>query len=70
LQQNETVNLCRDELAALDDEELSVGHKAENSVRDLHTLSDMLLSKFKQITCVDWLPASTSAYCSTEVLKY
>jgi hypothetical protein len=66
LQQNETFNLFQNEFKIFENDDLTVGNKAENNVKDLHTLSDLQYSKQKEITCVDWIPGSTSyifAFC-------
>ena len=41
LQQNETVNVFRNEFAVFEHDDLTIGNKAENNVKDLYTLSDL-----------------------------
>jgi hypothetical protein len=61
LQQNETFNLFKNEFAIFDEDDMTVGNRAENNVKDLYTLSDMRHSKARSLSCIDWLPGSTTS---------
>lgn len=56
LQQNETINIFKDEFNIFEEDDLSLGNRTENNIKDLHTLSDMHHTKYKIISCIDWLP--------------
>lgn len=56
LQHNETLDLQRDEVAELGDEEVSFGDEAEAGLKELRSFTDLRYSKGHRLTALDWHP--------------
>jgi WD40 repeat protein len=56
LQSNETVNLFKDEFKELGDEDIDIGNKNGNSIKELRSFADLKYSKNKVLPCVDFHP--------------
>jgi len=56
LQQNETLDLFKDEFKDLGEEDLALGNKSENNIKELKTFTDLEYSKNKALPAVDWHP--------------
>jgi WD40 repeat protein len=57
LQDNETLDLFKDEFAEFEDEEASLGNRAENNLKETHSFQDLIHSKNKTISGVQWHPS-------------
>eukprot|EP00163_Fabomonas_tropica_P007615 TRINITY_DN17322_c0_g1_i1.p1 TRINITY_DN17322_c0_g1~~TRINITY_DN17322_c0_g1_i1.p1 ORF type:complete len:1010 (-),score=296.65 TRINITY_DN17322_c0_g1_i1:345-3374(-) len=56
LEQNETVNVFRDDFIELGDEESAIGSKAANVMKEYSSFADLVYCKDKYIACIDWQP--------------
>lgn len=56
LRDNEVSDIFRDEFDGFEDEEASVGNRAESNLKELHSFTDMNYSKNHKITAVEWHP--------------
>lgn len=56
LQQNEIVDLFRDDYKLLGDEDVAVGQGAHTVLQEFQSFTDLRHSKDKSISCVDWHP--------------
>ena len=56
LQNNEILDVFKDEFVQFDDDDLALGNRAENNIKELHSFTDLKYSKTKDITMVDWHP--------------
>lgn len=72
LQQNETVDIFRDEFSALGDDDVSLGNKSEHVMKELRTFTDLEYSKNRSLSCVDWHPRNKQvvAVTCTENLSF
>ncbi|KAI5058000.1 hypothetical protein GOP47_0028015 [Adiantum capillus-veneris] len=67
LQQNEAVDLFEDDFANLAEEEDHPGHKAITNIMEYQSFSDLLYSKGKMVSSIDWMPGKhgvLAAACS------
>lgn len=56
LQQNETINIFSDEFEKLTDEEVMIGNKVENLMKEFQSFTDFEFSNEKSISAIDWKP--------------
>lgn len=56
LKSNETVDLFQDEFEQFADEEMFLGNRSENNLKELHSFTDLTYSKNKNISAIDWHP--------------
>lgn len=56
LQQNETLDLFKEEFKQFEDEEVRVGNRSENNLKELHSFNPLKYAKGKTISCVNWHP--------------
>jgi len=56
LQQNETVDIFKEPLSLVGEDDNTVGSKMENQLKELRNFTDLEYSKNKALTCIDWHP--------------
>eukprot|EP01135_Chromosphaera_perkinsii_P005184 Nk52_evm2s322 gene=Nk52_evmTU2s322 len=57
LQQNETMDIIRDDFMDLAKEDAALGLKTDNYMKEYQSFTDLRFSKDKSITCIDWHPS-------------
>lgn len=60
LQQNETVDIFKEEFANLGEEEMGFGSKAHSNIKELRNFHDVTYTRSKRIEWVEWVPGSTT----------
>jgi len=60
LQQNETIDIFKDEFSNLGDEDFGFGSKAQSNIKEHRNFHDATYTKGKRIEWVEWLPGSSS----------
>ncbi|XP_072024061.1 dynein axonemal intermediate chain 3-like isoform X2 [Amphiura filiformis] len=56
LQQNEIMDVFFDDWKALADEDSTFGSKSDNHLKEYQSFTDLLFSKDKTLTCIEWHP--------------
>ncbi|XP_067929011.1 dynein axonemal intermediate chain 3-like [Watersipora subatra] len=56
LQQNEIMNVFYDDWMSLSSDDNTFGNKADSHLKEFQSFTDLLFSKEKTITCIDWHP--------------
>eukprot|EP00002_Diphylleia_rotans_P019732 TRINITY_DN3814_c0_g3_i2.p1 TRINITY_DN3814_c0_g3~~TRINITY_DN3814_c0_g3_i2.p1 ORF type:complete len:630 (+),score=129.61 TRINITY_DN3814_c0_g3_i2:60-1949(+) len=56
LLQNITMDIFSDDYTALADEDSSLGNKSDNQMKEFQSFTDLVYSKNKSISCIDWQP--------------
>ncbi|KAF6028504.1 WDR63 [Bugula neritina] len=56
LQQNEIMNVFFDDWTSLSNDDNTFGNKADSHLKEFQSFTDLLFSKEKTITCIDWHP--------------
>jgi hypothetical protein len=57
LQQNETVNIFSDDFETLNEDEVLLGDKSNNYLKEFQSFTDFEFSKDKAISSLDWSPS-------------
>jgi len=60
LQQNETVDIFKEEFANLGEEEMGFGSKSHSNIKELRNFHDVTYTRSKRIEWVEWIPDSTT----------
>jgi hypothetical protein len=56
LQQNETVDLFKDEFRQLGEDDIALNNNSGNNIKELRTFADLKYSKNKALPAIDWHP--------------
>lgn len=59
LQQNETVDIFKEEFANMGDEDMGFGSKSSSNIKEIRNFHDVTYTKSKRIESVQWVPNST-----------
>ncbi len=59
LQQNETVDIFKEEFAQMGDEDMGFGSKSSSNIKEIRNFHDVTFTKGKRIESVQWVPGST-----------
>ncbi len=62
LQQNETMDIFKDDFQALVEEDILFGNKTDNYMKEFQSFTDFEFSKDKAISALDWRPDGKGIY--------